>query len=217
MTDMSPHPVTESVLNQQEQLCLDTALPLVAELGFDGALKAMGRLLALSQGELELLFPNGGLDLCALLWRRHDQSLNGLDLSGLKIRRKIDLLIKTRLNAFGADDAVAKRLYGTLALPFHLALYHKLVWHSADLIWRLAGDQALDENHYSKRAIVSTIISTSALTRIAQGKAAQDEQIERHIGYVMHFETFKAKWPIKPEQAILNLAQSLGQWRFGSA
>jgi chemotaxis protein methyltransferase CheR len=53
------------------------------------------------------------------------------------------------------DDAAVRRWAGFLALPFNLPLALRLLWESADALWRWAGDTATDENHYSKRAILS--------------------------------------------------------------
>ena len=38
----------------------------------------------------------------------------------------------------------------------------KLAWESADHLWRWAGDEATDWNHYSKRTILSGILTTQA-------------------------------------------------------
>ncbi|MEI9905627.1 MAG: hypothetical protein WDN06_18035 [Asticcacaulis sp.] len=135
----------------------------------------------------------------------------------MKIREKIGYLLNLRLDAGAEDDKVARRLTGFFALPHHAALYHRLLWTTADTIWRLAGDKALDENHYSKRVIVSGILTTAMMTRLNHGREAQTRQIASNIDAVMAYETFKAKLPIKPEQVMLDVASFLGRLRFGSA
>ncbi|MFT4089848.1 MAG: COQ9 family protein [Asticcacaulis sp.] len=177
--------------------------------------------IGLNEGEVSLLCPNGPQDIAAILWRQFNQVLNDNcspeTLEGLKIRDKIRTLLITWLDAAAADEAVARRLTGNLALPLHLGLYQRLLWESADLIWLKAGDKALDGNHYSKRAIVSGILATALLTRLSQGREAQNEQVERNIEQVMAFEKFKAKLPFKPEDTLLGLFETLGKFRFGTA
>ena len=192
----------------------------VPQLGLNRvSLEAGARSLGISEGERDLIAPHGAADIAAILWRDHDAVLLGPEttesLAGMKIREKIAFLLNSRLDAAAADEKVARRLMGYFALPHHAALYHRLLWETADIIWRLAGDTALDENHYSKRMIVSGIITTAMMTRLASGRESQLEQINRNIEQVMQFEKFKAKLPVKPEAVILNLAKTLGRIRFG--
>ncbi len=192
----------------------------VPQLGLNRmSLEAGARSLGLSEGERDLIAPHGASDIAAILWRGHDAVLLSPDaaesLTNMKIREKIGFLLNSRLDAAAADEKVARRLMGYFALPHHAALYHRLLWETADIIWRLAGDTALDENHYSKRMIVSGILTTAMMTRLARGRDAQLEQIDRNIEQVMQFEKLKAKLPVKPEEVILSLAKSLGRMRFG--
>ena len=192
----------------------------VPQLGLNRmSLEAGARSLGLSEGERDLIAPHGASDIAAILWRDHDAVLlspeTAESLADMKIREKIGFLLNLRLDAAASDEKVAKRLMGYFALPHHAALYHRLLWETADIIWRLAGDKALDENHYSKRMIVSGIITTAMMTRLSRGREAQVEQIGRNIEQVMQFEKFKAKLPVKPEEVVLNLARSLGRIRFG--
>jgi len=192
----------------------------VPQLGLNRmSLEAGARSLGISDGERDLIAPHGATDIAAILWRGHDAVLldpkTAESLPGMKIREKIGFLLNSRLDAAAADEKLTRRLMGYFALPHHAALYHRLLWETADIIWRLAGDAALDENHYSKRMIVSGIITTAMMTRLSRGRGAQLEQIDRNIEQVMQFETFKAKLPVKPEEIMLNLAKSLGRLRFG--
>ncbi len=194
--------------------------PFIPELGLTRAsVEAGAHALGLSVGERDLIAPHGATDIAAILWRSHDEALHtpetGAHVSGLKVRERIGFLLNLRLDAAAEDERVTKRLMGFFALPHHAALYHRLLWETADQIWRLAGDQALDENHYSKRAIVSGILTTALMTRLTQGRAAQTAQISRNIEQVMAFEKFKAKLPARPEDLMLELAGQLGKLRFG--
>ena len=196
----------------------------VPELGLNRqSVEAGARSLGIGEGERDLIAPHGAADIAAILWRDHDEVLlrpeTTESLAGMKIREKIGYLLNLRLDEAAKDEKLAWRLMGYFALPHHAALYHRLLWQTADIIWRLAGDTALDENHYSKRMIVSGIITTAMMTRLSLGgslgREAQLEQIDRNIEQVMQFEKFKAKLPVKPEDLVLNLAKTLGRLRFG--
>lgn len=198
----------------------------VPQLGLNRmSVEAGARRLGISEGERDLIAPHGAADIAAILWREHDTVLlspeTAESLAGMKIREKIGFLLNSRLDAAAVDEQLARRLMGYFALPHHAALYHRLLWETADIIWRLAGDTALDENHYSKRMIVSGIITTALMSRLSVGgslgRDAQLEQIDRNIEQVMQFEKFKAKLPVKPEEVILTLARSLGRLRFGQS
>lgn len=212
---------TDALTSLERDLMMAVAA-LIPERGLNGdSLKAAARQLGLNDAEVDLICPNGPMDIAALLWRSHDAALEAQlpadVLDGLKIREKISRLLNGRIDVAAADEKTALRLMGYLSLPPHLGLSKRLVWDSADLIWRKAGDKALDENHYSKRLIVSGILAAAMMTRLSQGQAAQHEQIARNIDQIMAFESFKAKLPFKPESALLGLAETLGQWRFGKA
>lgn len=212
-------PKLDRIREEEDRLARAVAA-FVPELGVTRqSLAAGANSLGLSEGARDLVAPNGVSDVAAVLWRMHDDALRDPEtvaaLGGMKIREKIGFLLNLRLDAAAADEAVARRLMGWFALPHHAALYHRLLWATADMIWKLAGDTALDENHYSKRVIVSGILSTAMLTRLAQGRAAQLDQIARNIDAVMAFEKFKAGITFKPEQAMLDGARFLGRLRFG--
>lgn len=205
-----------------ENALIEAARPLIGTTGFSRPmLYAAGASMGLGRDACDLICPNGGSDLAALIWRAGDTALKAAmtpeRLDGLKIRDKIALLVHTRLHALCADAPVGERLTGHLALPAQVVLGQRLIWDSADLIWQLAGDQALDENHYSKRLIVSGILASGALTWLFQGEAAFESQLGHHIDQVMRFEKFKAKFNFRPEQALLDLAGKLGALRFGRA
>ncbi|ESQ92179.1 rpsu-divergently transcribed protein [Asticcacaulis sp. AC460] len=205
-----------SDLKDAESRLAQAVAHFVPDMGLNrSSLEAGARTLNLDDGMRDLIAPNGASDIAAILWRSHDAVLDTATVDGLKIREKIAHLLNLRLDSAAMDERLAKRLMGFFALPHHAALFHRLLWATADRIWVLAGDKALDENHYSKRIIVCGILSTALMTRLSQGRDAQLDQIQRNIDSVMAYEKFKAQLPAKPEEIVLNLAQSLGKLCFG--
>ncbi len=204
---------------QTEARLLDAALPLAPELGWTSRLvDAAARAVGLSRPEAELLLPEGPRDLAALLSYRHDEAaltaLAGVDPSELKIRERIARGVETRVEAAMADEAAVRRELGFLALPQNMALGARLAWESADRIWRWAGDVSTDENHYSKRAILAALLSSTMMVRISNTPAAAARHLERGIGAVMSFEKMKAKVAARPFAAAA--AEALGRLRYGA-
>jgi ubiquinone biosynthesis protein COQ9 len=203
---------------ETEQRLLDAALPIAATEGWSGDLAARaGAALGMSRGEVELLTPHGARDLAALLAARHDaaalRALSGVDAASLKIRERIRTATLARLDAALADEAATRRWMGFLALPLHLPLASRLVWASADGLWRWAGDTATDENHYSKRAILAGILVSCLAAALASGRPAAESLLDARIENVMAYERLKARF--KPADFARDLAGALAGLRYG--
>jgi len=203
-----------------EAAVLDHALALAPSQGWTWPMtRAAGRAAGLGLGETELLLPQGPADLAALLSRRHDAralaSLAGVDPQALKIRARIRSAVEARLQAAAADEAALRRWAGWLALPLHAPLALRLVWESADTLWRWAGDTATDENHYSKRAILAGILVSALAIRLQSGHGAAMAFVDSRIENVMAFETWKASR--SPSTLMADLARALGKLRYGAA
>lgn len=203
--------------SETEQHVLDEALRLVPTHGWSRqTVVAAAAAAGLSQPDAELLLPHGARDLAALLSRRHDEkamaALSLQDASTLKIRERIRAGVVARLDAARADEAAVRRWAGFLSLPLNLPLTLRLVWESADHIWRWAGDTATDENHYSKRAILSGILVTCLAIDMASGREAALAHLDRSIDNVMAFEKWKAG--IKPAELARDVAGALGKMRY---
>ena len=198
-----------------EQALLDAALPLAATRGWTWPMvRAAGAAIGLTTPETELLVPHGPADLAALLSRRHDAAaLAALpDPTSLKIRERIRAAVKARLDAAAADEGAVRRWAGWLALPTHAPLAVRLVWESADALWRWAGDTATDENHYSKRAILAGILVSALAIRLQAGEADAMAFVDARIENVMAFEKWKAT--LHPSDLLRDVAMALGKLRY---
>lgn len=205
-----------------EQSLLDEALKLAPVHGWTRRTAVLaGKAMGMSQGETELLLPNGPEDLAALLSRRHDAramaALADIHASNLKIRERIRRAVEARLDAAAADEPATRRWMGHLALPQNLALGGRLAWESADLLWRWAGDTATDENHYTKRALLAGILTGAMAVRMASGRKEALEFVDRRIGDVMNFEKWKATTTFRPSRWLSDLAERMGKARYGGA
>ena len=201
--------------SQTEQDLLDQAIQLAPSQGWTWPLVyAAGKACGLTKAETGLLVPHGPADLAALLSRRHDaQALAALpNPSNLKIRERIREAVTARLAAAAADGPALRRWAGWLALPLNTPLALRLVWESADGLWRWAGDTATDENHYSKRAILAGILISSMAIQMQSGPGAALKFVDARIENVMAFEKWKAG--IKPGDLVRDVAQALGKMRY---
>lgn len=200
-----------------EARVLDAMLRLAPAVGWTSTTAARAAAEAgLSEGDAALLLPHGARDLAALLSRRHDRAALGalcaIDPAALKVRERISAGVRARIDAAVADEASVRRCVGFLSMPQNLALAGRLAWESADALWRWAGDTATDENHYSKRAILAGVLTSTLMMRLQHGEAAETAFLDRRIAGVMRFEGWKARRrPLSATAA----AQWLGGLRYG--
>jgi ubiquinone biosynthesis protein COQ9 len=91
-----------------------------------------------------------------------------------------------------------------------------LGWHSADAMWRLAGDTATDYNHYTKRATLGALYAAT-LAVYAQDKSEDRADtrafLDRRIEGVMRFEKAKARL-LKPRDESFSVTRLLGRLRY---
>jgi ubiquinone biosynthesis protein COQ9 len=205
---------------ETESRLLSAALGRVEALGWTRRLLAAAAAEAgLSLADAELLLPEGPRDLAALLARRHDAAtltaLSALDPGELKIRERIRVGVRARVEAAMVDRAAVRRWMGFLALPSNAALGLRLVWASADALWRWAGDTATDENHYTKRVLLAEILTTTLAIRLAADQTAADAHLDGRIASVMAFERWKGG--LKGADLAGRFAARLGRLRYGGA
>ena len=201
-----------------EQRVLDEALRLAPRLGWNpGMARAAALAAGLNAGEAQLLLPQGPKDLAALLSRRHDKAalaaLGALNPPPAKIRDKIRAGVIARLDAAQRDAEALRKLSAFLAFPTNIPLALTLLWESSDVLWRWAGDTATDENHYSKRAILSGILISTLAVDMASGRESALKHLEGRIDNVMAFEKWKAG--VKPMNLAAEVAAALARMRYG--
>lgn len=205
--------------DKTEQRVLDEALRLAPRLGWNtGMARAAAVAAGLNAGEAQLLLPQGPRDLAALLSRRHDAAaltaLKALNPPPTKIREKIRSGVVARLDAARRDAETLRKLSAFLAFPTNMPLAMTLIWESADVLWRWAGDTATDENHYSKRAILSGILVSTLAVDMASGRESALKHLDGRIDNVMAFEKWKAG--IKPMNLAAEVAAALARMRYGA-
>lgn len=179
---------------------LAAALPNVA---FDGwtskVMREAADAVGISHGEMRLAFPGGITDLvdCFLADgdRRMEEVLAKCDLGALKIRERITLAVRTRIEVDATHREAVRRAVTLLALPISGTTGPRSLYRTVDAIWRAAGDRSTDFNFYTKRAILAGVYSTVTLTWFgdeSEDHAATWAFLDRRIGDVMQIEKAKA-------------------------
>jgi ubiquinone biosynthesis protein COQ9 len=113
------------------------------------------------------VFPRGPLEAIeawvALADRRMMAALESRGLDKLKVRERVALAVRTRLEALTPHREAVRRALALLALPHNAPLGASMVWHTVDAIWYAAGDTATDFNYYTKRGLLAGVYSATVL------------------------------------------------------
>jgi len=134
----------------------------------------------------------------------------------MKIREKIRSLVWHRLEVMGPAREGVRRGLAILAMPQNLPLAVRISWHSADVMWRIAGDVSTDFNHYTKRMTLGAVYGSTLLAWLddqSEGWADTAAFLDRRIDDVMKFEKWKAEWRGSSDRR-LSLSRFLGRLRY---
>lgn len=117
--------------------------------------------------EAERVFPGGATDAILLFIEEADMAMLAAcppdALQKIKIRERIALLVRTRLEQSSSNREAVRRAVAHLALPQNLPDSLKSLWNTVDAMWLAAGDTATDFNWYSKRILLSKVYSSTVL------------------------------------------------------
>ena len=197
-------PISDGLKNDRQELdraaLLAAALPHVA---FDGwslkVMRAAADAAGLDHGRMRLAFPDGVADMvdyfCADGDRRMRAELSRTDLSKVKVRDRITLAVRTRIEVDAAHREAVRRAGTFMALPPHGAMAARALYRTVDAMWRAVGDVSTDFNFYTKRAMLAGVYMATLLFWL--GDETQDREaswafLDRRIGDVMQFEKAKA-------------------------
>jgi ubiquinone biosynthesis protein COQ9 len=187
----------------------------------DAAFKAAYEAVQLSEGEAALACPNGAEDLFDAFADRADQAmleaLDDLDLAAMRYSQRVKACVQVRLEAQAPYKEAARAMTRALTRPDRAPLAARLVWRTADRIWRALGDTSTDGNFYSKRAILSGVLA-STYARWFSDESADHEAtwafLDARIENVMQFEKFKAQ--LKPLGEHMQTAVGIAaRFRYG--
>ncbi len=105
-----------------------------------------------------------------------------------RIREKIALAVRTRLEVLAPHKEAERLAIAYWARPLRKWDAAKMVWKTADVIWNWAGDTSTDYNRYTKRGLLSGVLTATTLfwlTDTSPGSQDSWAFLDRRIENVM--------------------------------
>jgi ubiquinone biosynthesis protein COQ9 len=207
-----------------EQLRRRLALAVGQNAVFDGwtrqAVDSAAAQLGVDPVQARLAFPKRQAAMIECYIEEVDRALEASftpdQLAAMKIRERIRALVWRRLEIMSDAREAVRRALAILAMPQNVPLALRLSWHTADLMWRMAGDTSTDFNHYTKRMTLGAVYGSTLLAWLddaSEGLSDSAAFLDRRIDDVMKFEKWKAQWRGSDERR-LSLTRFLGRLRY---
>ena len=189
---------------------------------FDGwtpcAVDAAASQLGIDQAQARLAMPKDQVGKVQTYIEAVDRALEDWftaeRLQGLKIREKIRAIVWKRLEIMEPAREAVRRAMSVLAMPQNVPTSLKTGWHTADVMWRIAGDTSTDYNHYTKRLMLGGVYASTLLVWLddqSEGFIDSASFLDRRIDDVMKIEKAKAQWQ---GQEHFSVSRFLGRLRY---
>jgi ubiquinone biosynthesis protein COQ9 len=171
---------------------------------FDGwthtALMAGARDCGIEPALADNAFPGGMAELLDFYHRVADiEMVRALeaqpDLAKMRVRNKVALAIRLRLEANAGNREAIRQALSFLALPTNAPLGAKCLYRTVDAIWYAVGDKATDFSFYTKRALLAGVYSATVLYWLgdkSEGFADSWAFLDRRIDDVMKIGQLRA-------------------------
>ena len=117
-------------------------------------------------------------------------------LDTLSVRNRVAYCVKTYLEAANIYKPSIRKTVAFYVSPIRFFDSFKSLWKIADEIWYASGDKSTDYNHYTKRAILSALYSSTLLYWINDKSDNHINSwafLDRRIENVMQIEKYKSK------------------------
>ena len=147
------------------------------------------------------VFPGGAGEAVDRFFTLGDQAMGEAlahySLATMKIRARITLAVKLRIEQHSAHKEAVRRAVALHALPFHLHRGLCSLYRTVDAVWFAIGDSSTDFNFYTKRATLAAVYSATLLFWLNDASAESQntwDYLDRRIENVMQFERLKQKF-----------------------
>ena len=211
------------------EMTLDELTPVLTremlpDIAFDGwtiaAAETAAERLGVPAERARLCFPRGERDMIEAWVTLSDAdmvaAMAAAGIREMKIRERIRRGVLIRLEQAAPYREAVRQALQILARPQNAAYAARSLWGTTDAMWRAAGDTATDLNHYTKRATLSGVYSSTLLYWLqddSEDFADTRAFLDRRIDNVMQFEKTKAE--LKKARANLpNPIRFLGRLRY---
>jgi ubiquinone biosynthesis protein COQ9 len=186
----------------QREALLKATLPHVP---FDGwthtALIAGARDAGIEPALADNAFPGGMGELLDFYHRTADiEMVRALeaqpDLTGMRVRDKVALAIRLRLEANAVHREAIRQALSFLALPANAPLGAKCLYRTVDAIWYAIGDRSTDFSFYTRRALLAGVYGGTVLYWLndkSEGFADTWSFLDRRIADVMKLYELRAR------------------------
>lgn len=199
--------------------------PLVAaNAAFDGWTQAAVAMAAdnadVDQDIAALAFDGGAMVMIDAWFAAVDAAmlarLRAEEIAAMSIRGRITALVEARLALLAPHREALRRAQAILSMPTNIAAATRLGWRAADVMWRAAGDTAVDYNHYTKRTTLAAVYAATALVFVndeSEDHADTRAFLARRIENVMRFEKAKARLSARGDRHF-SMSRFLGRLRY---
>ena len=113
--------------------------------------------------EIDLLFPEGNIDLIKFALERLNNELEEycrkIDLIRLPIHKRIRQILLSKISLMNKNKIFYRSIFLNLLIPKKNFSLSSQLYNSVDQLWFIAGDSSTDFNFYTKRLILSGIYS----------------------------------------------------------
>lgn len=166
---LAPHYIE---MNEDPETIRDKIIEAVLpDVVFDGwtmtAVEAAAMRAGYDRAMVPAIFPG---NLCDVLNHFSDWAdramLNALaevDPKDMRVRDRVRCAVLARLEILAPWKDAVKLGLSYWSVPYRAAQGGRAVWRTSDRIWDWAGDTATDYNRYTKRALLSGVISSTML------------------------------------------------------
>ena len=156
---------------ERERLRETLLLATLPHVAFDGwgqkALMAGARDAGIAPPLALNAFPAGATEMIEYFnrWadRRTVAALEAQDIGRLKVRQRIALGVRLRIEPLAPHREAVRLGLAHLTVPTNMALAAKVVYCTVDALWHAAGDTATDFNFYTKRGLLAGVYAATVL------------------------------------------------------
>ena len=151
-------------LLKKRQVVLRFAKKFVSENGLTkNCLENISKKYGLNTDEIDLLFPQGNIDLIKFALEQLNNDLEvyckQIDLIRLPIHKRIRKVLLSKISLMNKDKPFYRSIFLNLLIPKKNFSLSSQLYNSVDQLWFIAGDSSTDFNFYTKRLILSGIYS----------------------------------------------------------
>ena len=146
-------------------------------------------------------FPGGMAEMLDYYHRQADRrmtaELSRSDLAAMKIRDRIALAVRTRLEQNARHREAIRQALAFLAMPHNAPLGARCLYRTVDAIWYAAGDTSTDFNFYSKRGLLAGVYGATVLFWLndkSDGFVETWAFLDRRIADVMRIQRLRGRF-----------------------